>query len=64
MATDYLQINDLTVSFDGFVAVDTVKGTLSRLFERFEVGDDVPQNQKRAVLARRAVQAGVVRPRQ
>ena len=46
------------------VAVDTVKGTLSKLFERFGVGDDVPQNQKRAVLARRAVAAGVVRPGQ
>jgi len=44
------------------IAVDTVKGTLSQLFERFEIGDDVPQNQKRAVLARRAVAAGLVRP--
>ena len=35
------------------VAVDTVKGTMSKLFELFEIGDDVPQNQKRAVLARR-----------
>ena len=44
------------------IAVDTVKGTLSQLFERFEISDDVPQNQKRAVLARRAVAAGLVRP--
>ena len=44
------------------VAVDTVKGTMSRLFELFEVGEEVPQNQKRAVLARRAVAAGLVRP--
>ena len=43
------------------IAVDTVKGTLSRLFEEFGIGGDVPQNQKRALLARRAVQAGVVR---
>ena len=43
------------------VALDTVKGTLSRLFEQFGIGSDVPQNQKRALLARRAVQAGVVR---
>ena len=46
------------------VAVDTVKGTLSRLFELFGVGDDVPQNQKRAALARRAQLAGVVHPDQ
>jgi FHA domain len=43
------------------IAVDTVKGTLSRLFEHFEIGADVPQNQKRALLAHRALQAGVVR---
>ena len=42
------------------VALDTVKGTLSRLFEEFGIGGDVPQNQKRALLARRAVQAGIV----
>ena len=46
------------------VAVDTVKGTLSRLFELFGIGDDVPQNQKRAALARRAQLAGVVLPDQ
>jgi len=46
------------------VAVDTVKGTLSRLFETFGIGDDVPQNQKRAMLARRAQAAGVVGPDQ
>jgi hypothetical protein len=37
-----------------------VKGTLSRLFELFDLGADVPQNQKRALLARRALQSGVV----
>ncbi len=42
------------------VALDTVKGSLSRLFELFGIGADVPQNQKRALLARRALQAGVV----
>ena len=42
------------------VALDTVKGTLSRLFEHFGIGSDVPQNRKRALLARRALQAGVV----
>jgi len=43
------------------VAVDTVKGTLSRLFEAFGIGEDVPQNQKRALLARRARESGLVR---
>jgi hypothetical protein len=39
-----------------------VKGLLSRLFEHFDIGREVPQNQKRALLARRALQAGAVRP--
>jgi pSer/pThr/pTyr-binding forkhead associated (FHA) protein len=42
------------------VALDTVKGSLSRLFELFAIGADVPQNQKRALLARRALQSGAV----
>jgi pSer/pThr/pTyr-binding forkhead associated (FHA) protein len=42
------------------VAVDTVKSTLSRLFEQFGIGSEVPQNRKRALLARRALQAGTV----
>ena len=42
------------------VALDTVKGTLSNLFVRFGIGRDVPQNQKRMLLARRALHAGVV----
>ena len=42
------------------IARDTVKGTLSRLFEQFGIGSDVPQNQKRALLARRALHAGVI----
>ena len=40
--------------------MDTVKGTLSRLFEAFDLGG-VPQNQKRAALARRALETGLVR---
>jgi pSer/pThr/pTyr-binding forkhead associated (FHA) protein len=44
------------------VALDTVKSSLSRLFEQFGIGSDVPQNRKRALLARRALQAGVVAP--
>jgi pSer/pThr/pTyr-binding forkhead associated (FHA) protein len=43
------------------VAVDTVKGSLSRLFGVFGLGADVPQNQKRAGLARRALDSGIVR---
>jgi pSer/pThr/pTyr-binding forkhead associated (FHA) protein len=43
------------------LAIDTVKGSLSRLFESFGIGSEVPQNQKRALLARRAMQAGAVR---
>ena len=42
-----------------FLTVDTVKGTLSRLFEAFGL-EDVPQNHKRAALARRALEAGLV----
>jgi hypothetical protein len=41
------------------LAVDTVKGTLSRLFELFGL-DDLPQNQKRSVLAQKALETGVV----
>jgi pSer/pThr/pTyr-binding forkhead associated (FHA) protein len=43
------------------IALDTVMGTLSRLFEMFDIGADVPLNQMRALLARRALDAGVVR---
>jgi hypothetical protein len=39
-----------------------VKSTLTRLFELFGLGDDVPQNAKRALLARRALQLGIVHP--
>ena len=44
------------------LALDTVKGVLSRLFEAFGIGAEVPQNQKRAALARRALALGVVTP--
>jgi hypothetical protein len=42
------------------LTVDTVKGTLTQLFEAFGL-EDVPQNQKRAALALRALEAGVIR---
>jgi hypothetical protein len=41
------------------VSVDTVKGTLHELFEMFGV-KDLPQNQKRAALALRALELGLV----
>ena len=44
------------------LALDTVKGVLSKLFETFGIGAEVPQNQKRAALARRALALGVVTP--
>jgi hypothetical protein len=43
-----------------FLSLDTVKGTLTQLFEAFGL-EDVPPNQKRAALAQRALEAGVVR---
>ena len=42
------------------LTVDTVKGALTQLFEAFGL-EDVPQNQKRAALALRALESGVVR---
>ena len=39
------------------VSVDTVKGTLHELFETFGL-TDLPQNQKRAALAQRALESG------
>ncbi|HWM11358.1 MAG TPA: FHA domain-containing protein, partial [Solirubrobacteraceae bacterium] len=44
------------------ISGDTVKGHLRALFEAFRIGD-VPQNQKRATLAREAIERGVVGPR-
>ena len=43
------------------VSVDTVKSHLRRLFELFEI-DDLPQNRKRAELARRALDRGAIPP--
>jgi pSer/pThr/pTyr-binding forkhead associated (FHA) protein len=43
-----------------FLSVETVKGTLGRLFELFGL-ESLPQNQKRAALAAEAVERGVVR---
>jgi DNA-binding NarL/FixJ family response regulator len=40
-----------------FVSVETVKSHMRVLFERFAV-DDMPQNRKRAELARRALERG------
>ena len=42
-----------------YVSVETVKSHLHVLFERFGIGD-VPQNRKRAELARRAIERGAV----
>jgi pSer/pThr/pTyr-binding forkhead associated (FHA) protein len=44
------------------VSVDAVKATMRALFERFDVGD-LPQNAKRAALATRALETGVVSAR-
>jgi hypothetical protein len=45
-----------------FLSVDAVKAQLRALFQRFAL-DHLPQNQKRAVLAMRAMQAGLVTAR-
>jgi pSer/pThr/pTyr-binding forkhead associated (FHA) protein len=45
-----------------FVSVDAVKSTLRQLFEAFGV-EDLPQNQKRATLALRAMRTGAVTQR-
>jgi pSer/pThr/pTyr-binding forkhead associated (FHA) protein len=45
-----------------FVSVDAVKSTLRQLFEAFGV-EDLPQNQKRATLALRAMRTGAVSKR-
>ena len=42
-----------------FLSVDTVKSHLQVLFDRFGIGD-LPQNRKRAELARRAIESGTV----
>jgi hypothetical protein len=45
-----------------FLSVDAVKMHLRTLFGKFQLGD-LPQNQKRAKLAERALQFGVISPR-
>jgi pSer/pThr/pTyr-binding forkhead associated (FHA) protein len=45
------------------LSVDTVKGTLHELFEAFGL-QDLPQNQKRAALALRALELGLVSRRE
>ena len=42
-----------------FLSIDTVKSHLQVLFDRFGVGE-LPQNRKRAELARRAIESGTV----
>jgi pSer/pThr/pTyr-binding forkhead associated (FHA) protein len=42
-----------------FLSVDTVKSHLQVLFDRFGIGE-LPQNRKRAELARRAIESGAV----
>ena len=41
------------------MSVDTVKSHLQVLFDRFGIGE-LPQNRKRAELARRAIECGAV----
>jgi predicted ArsR family transcriptional regulator len=45
-----------------YLSVDSVKTHLHALFEIFGVAD-LPQNEKRAALAKRAVRSGAVNPR-
>jgi pSer/pThr/pTyr-binding forkhead associated (FHA) protein len=47
------------VAAEVFLSVDAVKTHLRALFGKFELGD-LPQNQKRATLAERALQFGVI----
>ena len=42
-----------------FLSIDTVKSHLQVLFDRFGIGE-LPQNRKRAELARRAIESGAV----
>lgn len=44
------------------LSVDAVKTHLRALFEKFDLGD-VPQNQKRVALVQRAMQSGLITPR-
>jgi hypothetical protein len=60
MPTQGVPASNREIANELVVALDTVKSTLSRLFEHFGIGSDVPQNRKRALLARRALQTGAV----
>lgn len=51
------------IAAEVFLSVDAVKSHLRALFAAFGV-EELPQNQKRAVLALRAVREGVVSPRE
>ena len=44
------------------LSVDAVKTHLRALFEKFDLSQ-VPQNQKRVTLVQRAMQSGMIRPR-
>jgi hypothetical protein len=46
-----------------FLSLDAVKSHMRALFEAFQIGD-LPQNKKRAALAERALQSGVILRRQ
>ena len=58
---DQVAASNREIADELVLAIDTVKGALSRLFAAFGIDSEVPQNQKRALLARRAMQAGAVR---
>jgi pSer/pThr/pTyr-binding forkhead associated (FHA) protein len=51
-----------TIAAEVFLSVPAVKTHLRSLYTRFDISD-LPQNQKRAMLAHLAVEAGVVSPR-
>jgi DNA-binding CsgD family transcriptional regulator len=53
---------NLEIAGEIFLSVDAVKTHLRTLFHKFDL-DDLPQNQKRVRLAERALQLGLVTPR-
>ena len=55
--------SNLQIAAEVFLSVDAVKTHMRALFERLAVGD-LPQNRKRAALAERALQSGVVTRRE
>jgi hypothetical protein len=50
-----------TIAAELFMSIGAVKANLRALFEKFGI-DDLPQNQKRAVLAEQALSRGAVHP--